>query len=200
MLKRILIFVLILLISVFIPNQNCRAYNAIGALNNKTLNSDTAIKDGNIVMISYTDSVSSKTHNNMEIYNINRIDDFIKNINKGKKDKIRIVEYGKNVTGTWVNKLFDLKYDGKKIIDIEYDTYSNPNAFIPSQPEIFNKIIKRDYHDGISYRICYSESENNDCGKLISFYKSSIIDKKMKHDMTLNTTMNAIMHGNVIIR
>ena len=176
--KRALTFVLLLFILVFIPIQNSKAYNAAGTLNNITLSSDIAIKEGNIVMISYTDSVSSKTHNNMEIYNINKLDDFIKNTDKGKEDKIRIVEYGKNVTGTWVNKIYDLKYDGKKIIDIEYDTYSNPNVFISRQPEIFNKIIKRDYHDGISYRICYSESENNDCGKLISFYKSSIIDKK----------------------
>lgn len=177
-LKRPLVFVLLLFISVFIPAQNFKAYNAIGALNNKNLSSDLAIKEGNIVMISYTDSVSIKTHNNMEIYNINRLDDFMKNTNKGKKDEIRIVEYVNDVTHTWVNKLYDLKYDGKKIIDVEYDTYSNPNKFIASQPEIFNKIIKRDYTDSISYRICYSENEDNDCGKLISFSKTSIVEKK----------------------
>ena len=177
--KRIFVFTFLLFISVFIPTQNVKAYNTIGALNNETLSSDIAIKNGNIVMISYTDSISSKTHNNMEIYNINRLGDFMESIDKRKKDKILIAEYGKNITGTWVNKLFDLKYDGKKIIDIEYDTYSNPNAFIPSQPEIFSKIIKRDYPDGIAYRICYSEEDqNSDCGKLISFSKSSIIDKR----------------------
>ena len=109
-------------ISVFILTHNVKASKAIGGLNNETLSSDIAIKDGNIVMISYTDSVSSKTHNRMEIYNINRLDDFMENIDKGKKDKILIGEYGKNVTGTWVNKLFDLKYHGKKIIYIEYDS------------------------------------------------------------------------------
>ena len=176
--KRALTFLLLLFILVFIPIQSSKAYNAVGTLNNKTLSSDIAIKEGNIVMISYFDSVSSKTHNDNEIYNVNRLDDFMKNIDKGKKDNIRIVEYGKNATGTWVNKLYDLKYDGKKKIEIEYDSYSNPNAFIPSQPEIFNKIIKRDYPNGIAYRICYLENENNDCGKLISFSKSSIIDKK----------------------
>jgi hypothetical protein len=178
-LKRTLVFVLLLFISIFIPTHNVKAYNAMGVLNNETLSSDIAIKDGNIVMISYIDSVSSKTHNNMEIYNINRLDDFIKSIDKGKKDKILIAEYGKNVTGTWVNKLFDLKYDGKKIIYIEYDSYSNPNAFIPSQPQIFSKIIKRDYPNAIAYRICYSEEDkNNECGRLISFHKNSIIGKK----------------------
>ena len=135
--KRTLTFILLLFILVFIPIQNSKAYTITGTLNNKTLTSDIAIKDGNVVMISYTDSISSKTHNDMEIYNINKLDDFIKNMDKGKKDNIRIVEYGKNVTGTWVNKLFDLKYDGKKKIEIEYDSYSNPNEFIPSQPEIF---------------------------------------------------------------
>lgn len=178
--RRAFTFVLLLFILVFIPIQNFKAYDATGALNNKTLTSDIAIKDGDVVMISYTDSVSSKTHSDMEIYNINKLDDFMKNMDKRKKDNIRIVEYGKNVTGTWVNKLFELKYDGKKLIDIEYDTYSNPNAFIPSQPSIYNKIIKRNLPDTISYRICGSENEikSDDCAKLISFYKSSIIDKK----------------------
>ena len=177
--KRAIIFLLLLYILVFIPIQNSKAYTTTGTLNNKTLTSDIAIKDGDVVMIGYSDSVSSKTHNDMEIYNINKLDDFIKSTNIGKEDKIRIVEYENNVTGTWVNKIYELNYDGKKIIDIEYDTYSNPNVFIPSQPYIFNKIIKKDYPDGISYRICGSKNdENDDCGKLISFYKNSIVDKK----------------------
>lgn len=178
--KRVLIFVLLLFILVFIPMQNSKAYTTTGTLNNKTLSSDIAIKDGDVVMIGYTDSVSSKTHNDMEIYNISRLDDFMKNMDKGKKDNIRIVDYAKDITRTWINKLYELKYDGKKIIYIEYDTYSNPNVFIPSKPYIYNKIIKRDYPDSISYRICDSENEieNDDCAKLISFYKDSIIDNK----------------------
>ncbi|MBU3158076.1 DUF4362 domain-containing protein [Clostridium estertheticum] len=178
--KRALTFVLLLFILVFIPIQSSKAYTTTGTLNNKTLTSDIAIKDGDVVMIAYTDSVSSKTHNNMEIYNINRLDNFMKNMDKGKKDNIRIVDYAKDITGTWINKLYELKYDGNKIIYFEYDTYSNPNAFIPSQSSIYNKIIKRDLLDTISYRICGSENEikNDNCAKLISFYKSSIIDKK----------------------
>jgi len=85
-LKRALTFVLLLFILAFIPIENPKAYDAVGILNNKTLSSDIAIKESNIVMISYFDSVSSKTHNDNEIYNINRIDDFMKNIDKGKKD------------------------------------------------------------------------------------------------------------------
>ena len=176
-LKRTLVFALLLLVSIFIPLQNCKACYLIGALNNKTLNSDIAIQNGNVVMISYIDSGSNKT-NNMEIYNISRLDDFINNINRRKKDKIRIVKYGKNATGTWVNKLYDLKYDGNKIADIEYDVYSDPNEFIPGQPLIFKKIIKLDYYDGISYRICNSDNKMSDCAYLISFSKSSIIEKK----------------------
>jgi hypothetical protein len=178
LLKRTLIFVFVLLILALVPIHNVYSYNAIDALSNKTLNSEIAVKNGNIVMITYTDGVSRKTHNNNEIYNIDRLDDFMKNIDIGKKDKIRIAEYGKNVTGTWANKLFDLKYNGKKIIYIEYDTYSNPNEFLPGKPEIFNRIIKRDYPDGIAYRICNSGNENSNCGKLISFGKSSIVNSK----------------------
>ncbi|MBU3161835.1 DUF4362 domain-containing protein [Clostridium frigoris] len=98
--KRAITFLLLLFILVFIPIQNSKAYSTTGTLNNKTLTSDIAIKDGDAVMIGYTDSVSSKTHNDMEIYNINKLDDFIKSTNIGKEDKIRIVEYENNVTGT----------------------------------------------------------------------------------------------------
>lgn len=174
-LKKTLLFQFLIIICIFIPALSCKAYQFDKVLNNKSLNSDIAIKEGNIVMISYTDTVSSKTYNDMEIYNIKRLDDFMKNIDKGKKDDIRIVKYGKNDSGTWVNKLYDLNYDGNKIIYVEYDVYSNPDKFIPCEPAFFKNIIKIDYHDGLSYRICYSE--NKDCAYLISFYKSSIIDK-----------------------
>ena len=176
--KRTYLVVILFLILVFVPTQNYNAKNTANVLNNKTLSFDRAIKDGNIIMISYSDTISSKTHNDMEIYNISRLDDFMKNVNKEKRDKIRIVKYVKDISGIWVNKLYDLKYERKKITYIEYDVYSDPNAFIPSQPLICNKIIKQDYSDGVSYRICSPEDINNNCASLISFNKSSIVDGK----------------------
>lgn len=175
MMKRPLIFVLILLISVFISNQNCET-NAIGELNNKTLSSDIAIKNGNIVMISYFDSVSNKTHNHTEIYNISKLDNFMENTKRDYKDKARIVEYVRNGTNTWVNKLFDLEYDGNKIVDTGYDTYSNPNAFIPSQKVYSDFMEKRDYTDALWYGLCIGNPNDNSCYSLISFPKSSIVN------------------------
>jgi hypothetical protein len=177
-LKKVLALVLLFFVSAFIASLNCKAQQTSDALNNNTITSDKAIKDGNIVMISYFDKLSNISHNDMEIYNFSRLDEFMENIKKGKKDKIRIVKYESSASGTWVNKLYDLKYDGKKIVDIEYDAYSNPNVFIPSQPLVFNKIIKRDYSDGIWYGICYSEKGKEECASLISFRKSSIVDIK----------------------
>jgi hypothetical protein len=174
-LKRILIFSLILFFSVSLYNQNCTA-DAITGLNNETLSSDTAIKEGNVVMIPYFDSVSDKNHNNTEIYNIGKLDNFIKNIKKGKKDKVRIVEYARNKTGTWVNKLFDLEYDGNKIADTEYDTYSNPNAFIPSQKVYSDFMEKRDYTDNLWYGLGTGHTNGKSCCPLISFPKSSIVN------------------------
>jgi hypothetical protein len=175
-LKKALALVLLLFVSALIPVLDCRAQQTIDVLNNNTLSSDKAIKDGNIVMISHLDKLSNVSHNDKEIYNISRLDEFMQKVKEGKKDKIRIVKYGSSTSCTWVNKLYDLKYDGKKIVDIEYDVYSNPNAFIPSQPLTFNKIIKRDYPDAIWYGICYSKINDNKCASLISFYRSSIVN------------------------
>lgn len=171
--KKTLVIALLLLICIFMPMIHCNAYQTTDGLNNKSLNLDKAIKDGNVVMIFYLDTVSNKTHNNMEIYNINELDDFMENMKKGKRDKVRIVKYANSKNGIWVNKLYDLEYDGKKILDIEYDVYSNPNAFIPSQSLVFHKIVKRDYIDGTWYGICLKEINNSQGASLISFYKSS---------------------------
>lgn len=165
---------LLLLIYIFLPTQNCKANTSIDVLNNKTLSSDIAIKEGNIVMIFYTDTISSKTHNDMEIYNTSRLDDFIENTRKGKKDKIRIVKYAKDKTHMWVNKLDDLKYDGKNILDVAYDTYTNPNTFVPSEPFVFSEIIRKDYEYGLWYGVCNKDNY----ASLISFLKDSIMDNK----------------------
>lgn len=52
----------------YTPNEKNRTNDI---LNNKSLSFDKAIKDGSVVMISYLDTISNKTHNNNEIYNIN---------------------------------------------------------------------------------------------------------------------------------
>lgn len=143
-------------------------------LSNKSLNFEKAISNAYIVEIDF-DLVSSKTHNNTEIYNINKLDEFMKNVKDKKVDKVRIVEYIHNDSRTWINKLYDLEYNGKKIKYIEYDTYSNPNAFIPSEPFYFDKLIIRDYPDVLWYGICSVSDKGDDCAPLISFNKSSIV-------------------------
>jgi hypothetical protein len=175
-LKRTFVFTLILFISVFITIQNSKAYNIIDKLNNKTLTSDIAINNGDVVMISFLDTASNKTHNDDEIYNISKLDKFIENVKKGKKDKVRIVKYGKSKNGAWVNKLFDIEYNGHKIMDIGYDVYTNPNAFIPVEKTYSDIMEKREYPDGLWYGLCTKNGNDNSCYSLISFRKSSIIN------------------------
>ena len=174
--KRTFVFVLILLISVFITMQVSKAYDSIDILNNKTLSSDIAINNGDVVMISFLDTVSSKTHIKNEIYNISKLDKFIENVEKGKKCKIRIAKYGQNKTGTWVNKLFDIEYNGIKIIDTGYDVYTNPNAFIQVEKTYSDFMEKREYPDGLWYGLCTKNGNDNSCYSLISFLKSSIVN------------------------
>ncbi|MCE5220613.1 MAG: DUF4362 domain-containing protein [Clostridium sp.] len=109
------------------------------------------------------------------MYNINNLDDFMENIKNGKKDELRIVKYAYEGGRTWINKLYDLEYNGKKIKYIVYDTYSNPNIFIPSEPSYYDKIIRRDYPNDLWYGICSVSDKEDDCATLISLNKSSIV-------------------------
>lgn len=172
-LKKPWVFLSLLLLNIIAPTLICKALTQTEILNNNSLSSETAINNNHVVMISYIDSLSSLTHSDMEIYNINRLDDFMENVRNGKKDTVRIVKYVKDKDHMWVNKLEDLSYDGKEILGIAYDTYSNPDVFIPAQPTIFNNIIRRDYKDNTWYGACYSKKKGNSCATLISFLKIS---------------------------
>lgn len=152
-----------------------KSNNNTELLNNKSLSFEKAVNNGDIIEISGPNWVSNKTHNNTEIYNINKLDDFMNNIINEKKDKIRIVKYEYEDGRTWVNKLYDLEYNGKEIKLIGYDTYSNPNVFIASEPYYNNKITMRDYEDDIWYGNCLVGDKGGDCATLISFKKSSIV-------------------------
>jgi hypothetical protein len=148
-LKKTLAIVLLFFVSLLMPSQNCIAQQALDDLSNNALTSDRAIKDGNIVMIMYLDKISNITGNDMEIYNINNLDKFIQNTEKGIVGNIRVIKYASSENKTWVNSLCDLSYDGKSIKDIGYDVYSNPNKFISNEPYYSLKMLKRDYPNAL---------------------------------------------------
>lgn len=145
-------------------------------INNKSLNFEKAVKQGHVVEISSPDLSSGKIQYHTGIYNIDKFENFIKNINDRKPAKIRIVKYGREHGLTWVNKLYDLEYNGEKIIDTVYDVYSDPNVFIPSTIYYFDKIVKKDYPNGIWYGICAKTDKEDNCVTIISLKKSSIIN------------------------
>lgn len=145
-------------------------------LNNKSLYFEKAIKQGNFVEITSSNLSSDTTQYHTEIYNIDKLEDFIKNIKDRKPTKIRIVKYASEHGVIWANKLYDLEYNGEKIIDTVYDVYSNPNAFLPSTIYYFDQIIKKDYPNDIWYGICAKTDKGDNCTTLTSFKKSSIIN------------------------
>lgn len=157
--------------------QKVKAASALvtEVLNNKSLSPEKAIKSGDIAEINYTEGISGKTHNNAEVYNISKLDNFMDNIINEKKDKIRIVKYANDNVHTWVNKLYDLDYDGNSIKIIVYDTYSDPDKFIPSEPTYSDRIIEREYQYDLWYGSCSAGTEGQDCSTLMSFKKSSIV-------------------------
>ncbi len=163
------------ILSTLSPNLFDKMNSDTEVLNNKSLSPERAISNGDIVEISSSSWISSKTHNNSEVYNIKKLDDFMENIKSGNNDKVRIVKYSYENGQTWVNKLYDLYYEDKKIKLIVYDTYSNTNAFIPSEPYYTDKIIKRDYPNDLWYGNCPISNKLDNCATLISLKKSSIV-------------------------
>lgn len=152
--------------------------NKTNILNNKSLAFDKAIKNGYVVMISYINGVSDITQNDAEVYNSNKLDRFIENVKSGKRDKVRIIEYEKNETKVWINKLYDIEYNGIRIVDIGYDVYTNPNAFKPVDSPYYSDIMeKRDYPNALWYGLCTKKGNESSCYSLISFFKSSIVDR-----------------------
>lgn len=147
-------------------------------LNNKTLNFEKAIENGYIVEIGSSKPSSDELHFEIkqEIYNIKNLDSFMENTKNKNIDKIRVVKYAREEGNTWVNKLYDLEYDGKKIKETVYDVYSNPNVFIASTPIYFDKIIKRNYPNDLWYGMCKSDDKEENCFTLISLKKSSIVN------------------------
>ncbi|GFZ29939.1 hypothetical protein CSC2_04650 [Clostridium zeae] len=144
-------------------------------LNNKTMTLEKAINSGYIVEVPDQDFNVNINDNHLLIYNINRLDVFMDNIKHKISDRVRIVKYARENKKIWVNKLYDLEYNGEVIKLEVYDTYSDPIKFIKSPASYEDKIVKRDYKDYLWYGICSNNSENDDCATLISLKKVEIV-------------------------
>lgn len=175
------------------------------AFNNKAYNLQKSIDNGDIARISYSDSKGNEI--SQKIYNVNNLDSFIENYKNEKKGKVRIVDFASNETGTWINKLCDLEYDGKQIIFTGYDTYLNPDKFIPWGPQYYAKVGKTEYKDTVRYSLVLrtEDSDANGAG-LMSFRSSDIINNKEKSS-NASTSKEAVViraegiskFGNIIV-
>lgn len=144
-------------------------------LNNNTITLENSINSGYIIEVPEQDFNVNISDDHTLVYNIKRLDVFMDNINHKISDRIRIVKYARENKKTWVNKLYDLEYNGEVIKFEVYDTYSNPNKFIKSPASYENEIIKRDYKKYLWYGICSNNSESDGCATLISLKKSDIV-------------------------
>jgi hypothetical protein len=144
-------------------------------LNNNMMTLEKSINSGYIIEVPAQDFNVNVSEDHTLVYNINRLDAFMDNIKHKINDRIRIVKYARENKKTWVNKLYDLEYNGEVIKFEVYDTYSNPNKFIKSPASYENKIIKRDYKEYLWYGICSTNNESEGCAALISLKKSDIV-------------------------
>ncbi|GKU25060.1 DUF4362 domain-containing protein [Clostridium folliculivorans] len=144
-------------------------------LNNETMTLEKAINSGYIIETPEEDFNVNLNNDHILVYNIKRLDAFMDNIEHKISDRVRIVKYARENKKIWVNKLYDLEYNGQVIKLEVYDTYSDPNKFIKSPASYENKVVKRDYEEYLWYGICSNNSENDGCATLISLKKSELV-------------------------
>ncbi len=148
--------------------------NIVNTIDISKLNDrNQAIKDGNVVMISTIDSKGSEDEN--EVYNTKKLDEFIKNFNNFKEGKVRIIKYVKQGNKVWINKLADIKYDGKNLIYVTYDAYSEANIITAGTSASFGKIVKTCSNNNIRYALLESEDIKEDMGVTILSFSSNNI-------------------------
>jgi hypothetical protein len=130
---------------------------------------DSAVKAGNIVMVSTIDNNSDISKE--EGYNVKTLDQFIENFNNKKKDKIRIIKYTKQEDKIWINKLEDIEYDGQNLTHCGYNTYPT-NDLVKEKPAPvpFYKIAKTTLGNLIRYALYESVDTKENMGMtLLSF-------------------------------
>lgn len=119
-----------------------------------------AIKSGDVVMIS--DSKS-------EVYNIQNLDDFIKNYSSRPNKRISIIKFFRENDKLQLNKASTLEYIDNKLYLISYDPYDN----FKSEKLQIDKLESTSSNDGIRYAYTINNDKNN-AATLISFSKDSI--------------------------
>ena len=133
----------------------------------KSYTSEQAIKDGYVVM---RDLASGK----QEVYNTNRLNRFIENVNVNRKDKVRVIKYGQTMGKEFINKLNEVEYDGNTLTDLGFDTYAS-SGIIGGNKAIFAKIVKTTTQNGVRYaELKEMEPSENMGATLISFSLDSV--------------------------
>lgn len=131
---------------------------------------DASLKNGSVITVKRSNS------NELEVYNVSTLDEFIESFNDGKEGYVRVIKGTFKDDGTFlVNKLEEYQSDGKVIKDLVYDTYADKNKFIPGNPIYWSKIVKLCSDNAIRYSILQSKDTPENMGtNVISFYKSNM--------------------------
>lgn len=136
----------------------------------ETLTLTNAKKNNYIIRLNKTITSSQSID---EIYNIDKLDAFIKNHKNRKTDTITLIEYGQENEIIFINKLFLLKTDGKEITEIVYNVFSDEDNFKPSDKINYKDIFKKEKDGYVRYSLSTNSNIDEDI-KLISFEKASI--------------------------
>lgn len=122
-----------------------------------------AIRDGCVVAIFKVDGDS-------EVYNISKLDSMIDDAKSGKKGSVRLIKYVIDENKIWINRLEDIKYDGKLYYDTGYDTYGDAGF----GTNTFNRLVKSTPQGGARYEELRPNDKAGSGATLLSFSAGSI--------------------------
>lgn len=128
---------------------------------------DTALSKGYVMRKTTSNDDAEKD----EIYNKDSLDEFLDDIKKGKNKEVVIVEYLDQKGILNINKLFKIKYDGKKITADYYDTLTNKKEFKLEETATYKTVNVKETGDHIKY---FFTDDTHDEIQLLSFNKSEI--------------------------
>jgi hypothetical protein len=169
-------FLLVLVLVPFAVRNFTRNETPYGSVNPESLNNpeivrasdlnfEEALKKGYVLMVSQRDAVPDRIKNST--FNLENLDRFINDFNKGKSGKVHIVIYENVADIPIVNKYNVIRTDGKTIYYSEYDVKSNKENFILIPGEAgFNKIWKNETSDTVSYDLA-----GEDTRRILTFAK-----------------------------
>lgn len=115
---------------------------------------EAAIRDGCVVVRTKAIDVNEMRY---EAYNLQKLDQLIRNADKSVWDQVRVIKYMSEGGKTWINKLCDVRFDGKQFSDTGYDPYTGSGG----ETYFFHRLARTKQNGCIRYaELAWGDADN----------------------------------------